>query len=61
MVICKHEWNDVFDEQKDIIEVEFTHIMIHVKCHKCGMNGTVDSDINWKPVFWKDVGLIDDY
>lgn len=27
-----------------------THVMIQIKCEKCGINATVDSEIIWKAV-----------
>ena len=54
MTTCEHEWNEEsFDGTKDVLEIELTHVMIQVKCEKCGMNATVDSEINWKPVCWE--------
>ena len=51
---CEHVWSgDSFDATKDVLEIELTHVMIQIKCQKCGMNATVDSDINWKPVSWE--------
>ena len=51
---CEHVWNEEsFDATKDILEIELTHVMIQIKCEKCGMNATVDSEINWKPVSWE--------
>jgi hypothetical protein len=44
---------DSFDATKDILEIELSHVMIQIKCEKCWMNATVDSDINWKPVSWE--------
>ena len=38
---------------QDVLEIELTHVMIQVKCEKCGMIATVDSEINWKPVCWE--------
>ena len=52
MTTCKHEWNNEFSLW-DILEIEYTHVLIKIKCSKCGMNATVDSDINWKPVSWE--------
>ena len=51
---CEHVWNEEsFDATKDVLEIELTHVMIQIKCEKCGMNATVDSEINWKPVSWE--------
>ena len=51
---CEHVWNEEsFDTTKDVLEIELTHVMIQIKCEKCGMNATVDSEINWKPVSWE--------
>ena len=51
---CEHVWNEeAFDATKDVLEIELTHVMIQIKCEKCGMNATVDSEINWKPVSWE--------
>ena len=51
---CELVWNeDSFDATKDILEIELTHVMIQIKCEKCGMNETVDSEINWNPVSWE--------
>ena len=48
---CEHVWNEEsFDVTKDVLEIELSHVMIQIKCEKCGMNATVDSEINWKPV-----------
>ena len=36
---CEHVWNEEsFDATKDILEIELTHVMIQIKCEKCGMN-----------------------
>ena len=48
---CNHDWNCVFSED-DVIEVEYTHLLIRVKCEKCGIWGLLDSDIAWKDVWW---------
>jgi|GEM_PF-624817 hypothetical protein len=54
MINCEHVWNEeAFDATKDVLEIELTHVMIKIKCEKCGMNATVDSEINWKPVSWE--------
>ena len=54
MINCEHVWNgESFDATKDVLEIELTHVMIQIKCEKCGMNATVDSEINWKPVSWE--------
>ena len=51
---CEHVWNEEsFDTTKDVLEIELTHVMIQIKCEKCGMNATVDSEINWKSVSWE--------
>ena len=54
MINCEHVWSgESFDATKDVLEIELTHVMIQIKCEKCGMNATVDSEINWKPVSWE--------
>jgi hypothetical protein len=54
MINCEHVWNEEsFDATKDVLEIELTHVMIQIKCEKCGMNATVDSEINWKQVSWE--------
>ena len=51
---CEHiSSGDSFDATKDILEIELTHVMIQIKCEKCGINATVDSEINWKSVSWE--------
>ena len=38
---CEHVWNEEsFDATKDVLEIELTHVMIQIKCEKCGMNAT---------------------
>ena len=32
------------------MSVASTHVMIQIKCEKCGINATVDSEIIWKAV-----------
>ena len=54
MINCEHVWSgESFDATKDVLEIELTHVMIQIKCEKCGMSATVDSEINWKPVSWE--------
>ena len=54
MTRCEHVWNEkTFDATKDVLEIELTHVMIQIKCQRCGMNATVDSEINWKSVSWE--------
>jgi len=38
MTTCKHEWNNEFSLW-DILEIEYTHVLIKIKCSKCGMKG----------------------
>ena len=54
LINCEHVWSgESFDATKDVLEIELTHVMIQIKCEKCGMSATVDSEINWKPVSWE--------
>ena len=51
---CEHVWDEEsFDVTKDVLEIELSHVMIQINCEKCGMNATVDSEINWKSVSWE--------
>lgn len=38
---CKHEWNNEFSLW-DILEIEYTHVLIKIKCSKYGMKGLLD-------------------
>ena len=49
---CVHRWNCEFEEA-DVIEMEFTHLFIRVRCEHCGLGGRLDSDIIWKEVCWE--------
>ena len=54
MTTCKHEWSCEFTDE-DVLEMEYTHLLIRVECSECGMRGTLDSDINWKEEYWDDL------
>ena len=51
MVECVHEW-DCDIEEAEILEVEYTHVLVRVSCLRCGLMGYADTDLEWKPVFW---------
>jgi hypothetical protein len=53
MKTCEHEWNNEFSLW-DILEIEYTHLFIKIKCSKCGMKGVLDSEIDWKEEYWDD-------
>ena len=57
MTTCKHEWNNEFSLW-DILEIEYTHVLIKIKCSKCGMKGALDSEIDWKEEYWDDDSLV---
>ncbi|MDC0502512.1 hypothetical protein OAO41_06225 [Euryarchaeota archaeon] len=54
MTTCKHEWNNEFSLW-DILEIEYTHVLIKIKCSKCGMKGALDSEIDWKEEYWREI------
>ena len=51
---CKHEWNCELTDD-DVLEMEYTHLLIRVRCSECGMSGTLDSEICWKEEQWEDM------
>ena len=53
MTTCKHECDNEFDLW-DILEIEYTHVLIKIKCNKCGMKEVLDSVIDWKEEYWDD-------
>jgi len=57
MATCKHEWNNEFSLW-DILEIEYTHVLIKIKCSKCGMKGALDSEIDWKEEYWDETKMV---